>query len=391
MEHKSSLVETPVGMIKIGMYVAEIDRPWLETPFATQGFAITSEEDIDFVAAHCQYVYVDPQLTQHESITKKRFQAKTTNSTSRLRKEIVASREDLNKATIAMDQVFKGLRSQQAIKANQVEDAVRPLVENVLKRGEALAALMRMRAKSDYLMNHAMAVTIWATMVGRHMSYSREELNVLAMGATLADVGMANLPSHILQKEEPLSREEEQLVRSHVRSSVRIAEESGISDHRIIEIISAHHERHSGAGYPNHQSEKEIPINARIVGIADTYDAMTSRRPYREAYSSFEAISQLNAAKDILFQSHLVDAFTQMIGIFPSGALVELSSGEVAIVMSQNPHRRLQPEIMIVLDSAKKPYPSFVSENLAKLNSKLSIKRELQPGSFGIEAENFFL
>ena len=391
MEHKSNLVETPVGMIKVGMYVAEIDRPWLETPFATQGFAVTSEEDIDFIAEHCQYVYIDPQLTKHQSITKKRFQTKATSSASRLRKEIRATREDLNKATVAMDKVFKDLRNKQSLKADHVEDAVRPLVENVLKRGEALAALMRMRAKSDYLMNHAMAVTIWATMVGRHMSYTREELTVLAMGATLADAGMANLPSHILAKAEPLTREEEQLIRSHVRSSVRLAEESGITDHRIIEIINAHHERHSGAGYPNHQSQKEIPINARIVGIADTYDAMTSKRPYREACSSFEAISQLNAAKDILFQSHLVDAFTQVIGIFPSGSLVELSSGEVAIVMTQNPHRRLQPEIMIILDSAKKPYPTFVSENLANPNSNLSIKRELQPGSFGIEAENFFL
>ncbi len=378
-------------MLKLGMYVAEVDRPWLETPFATQGFLVSSEAEIDFIAENCQFVFIDPKLTQRRSLAQPRFPARSAMKRSALKKALVTTKQDLDKATIAMDRIFTDIRSNERTSAKEVENAVRPLVESVIKQQEALTALMRMRAKSDYLINHAMGTTIWATLLGRHMGYDHAELLILAMGATLADAGMANLPSKLLNKPEELSSEEYKLLKSHVRGSSRLAQESGIDDHRIIEIIECHHERHSGAGYPQHLAHQEIPINARIVAIADTYDAMTSTQPYANALTSFDAISQLNRNKDILFQSHLVDAFTQIIGIFPTGSLVELSTGEVGIVTAQNRHRRLQPEVMIILDKSKKPYPSYISANLVAASCEISITRELPTGAHGIGAENYFL
>ncbi|MFP6815741.1 MAG: HD domain-containing phosphohydrolase, partial [Pseudomonadales bacterium] len=165
-------------------------------------------------------------------------------------------------------------------------------------------------------------------------------------------------------KPGPLTSDQYKLVQSHVKSGVRLVEEAGTVDHRVIEIIACHHERHSGSGYPKGLAGSNIPLTARIAGIADTYDAMITDRPHAPARSSFEAIRELPELKGSLFHHDLTEAFTQAIGIFPTGAIVELNTGEVGIVVGQSPVRRLKPQIIVVLDKKKKPYKNFITCNL---------------------------
>jgi hypothetical protein len=130
------------------------------------------------------------------------------------------------------------------------------------------------------------------------------------------------------------------------------------------------------------------------VGIADSYDAMITERPYRQARSSFEAVQELTDLKGTQFNPDLTEAFTQAIGIFPTGSIVELNSGEVGIVVGQNPHRRLKPQIIVVLDKHKKPYKRFITCDLQRDDGStpnLWITNELQPGTHGLDAQNYFL
>ena len=131
---------------------------------------------------------------------------------------------------------------------------------------------------------------------------------------------------------------------------------------------------------------------ARVAGIVDSYDAMISPRITAAARSSFEALTELQEMCPERFQSELVEQFAQAVGLFPSGCLVELSSGEVAVVFSQNTGRRLRPKVMLILDVAKRPRKTCPIIDLkAESEQSLRIARELPHGEYGIDTAEYFL
>ena len=155
------------------------------------------------------------------------------------------------------------------------------------------------------------------------------------------------------------------------------------------------HERIDGSGYPKQLRGTAISAYGQIAGIVDTYDAMISERPYAAALSSYEAVHRLHDCAGTLFQSDLVEHLTQAIGVFPTGTLVELNTGEVGIVTEQNPARRLRPKISLVLNERKLPRTPIVAD----LNSMdidpskpltVWITRELPQGAFGVDAAMHF-
>ncbi|MCZ6659508.1 MAG: HD-GYP domain-containing protein [Gammaproteobacteria bacterium] len=394
----SELAEVPVGLLKIGMYVAAVDKPWLETPFAVQGFFVETEEDIDYVAAHCQHVYVDPRRVDRRELNTRRYAPSTgPRNTTSLKSELRRATVDYESASVAVEKVFTQLKKNRHLDAGAIESALTPLIQSVLRNSEAMAALIRMKQKNDYIHSHCISTAVWSILLGRHVGLDNDELKVLALGAAMIDVGMVNVPNHIINKPGPLTAKEFKLVKSHVKTGVRLVEEAGTVNHRVIEIIACHHERHSGSGYPNGLAGADIPLTARMAGIADSYDAMITQRPYASARSSFDAIQELTALKGSLFHPDITEAFTQAIGIFPTGSIVELNSGEVGIVVGQNSVRRLKPQIIVVLDKNKVPYKRFITCDLQYQSDpddplrNLRITKELQPGTYGLDAQNYFL
>ena len=156
-----------------------------------------------------------------------------------------------------------------------------------------------------------------------------------------------------------------------------------------------HHERLDGSGYPRGIEGAAIPLLARIAGLVDTYDAMITPRPYAPARTSHEATQELLDCKGQLFQESLVEQFVQAIGLFPTGTMVELNTGEVAIVVTQNTTRRLKPEIIIVMNEEKERLEDSILMDLADQNIKVDgerwINRELLSGTYGISGEEFFI
>ena len=124
-------------------------------------------------------------------------------------------------------------------------------------------------------------------------------------------------------------------------------------DQRVLDMVSTHHERYDGSGYPNGLKGNQIPVFGRIAGIVDSYTAMTRDRPYAKAMSSYDAMREFKAQSDVLFQAEMVEQFIQAIGIFPPGTLVELNTGEVGVVLKEQQAARLQPEIAIILGAEK--------------------------------------
>jgi HD-GYP domain-containing protein (c-di-GMP phosphodiesterase class II) len=200
-----------------------------------------------------------------------------------------------------------------------------------------------------------------------------------------------------LTKSDALTGDEMHLMKTHVAQGVQIVSLIKGVDLRVLEMVRCHHERYNGTGYPQGLAGTAIPIFARIAGVIDTYDAMTSARPYARPLSPYDATRQLSKLAGVEFPAEVVEQFVQAIGVFPVGTLVELNTGEVGMVIAQNRVRRLRPKIILLLDREKRPLETFPILDLrnqladARGENSLWIERGLAPGDYGLDPTEYYL
>ena len=394
-------LEVPVHQLEAGMYIAYLDRPWLDSPFAVQGFYVHNEADILEVAEHCTFVFVDPRRVQRGG-TRARFTngvdappKSADETTMGLRRDFEVAENDYDSAAVVVRKAFDRLRETGELKLATVQEAVNPLIDHVIQRKEAVVALVRMKKKDDYLYNHSISVAVIAAMIGQQIGLPLEDLQKLTLGAALIDVGKVKMPDELLNSSAPLTDEQTGAMRKHVAFSLALITRDQEVDPAVQDIVKYHHERWDGSGYPMGAQGNEIPLMARIAALADTYDAMTTQRPYAASRSSFDTVQELIDQKDIQFPGVLVEQFVQAIGLFPTGSVVELSTGEVGIVVAQNPTRRLKPRVVVVLNADKTPRTELVTIDLQKYTKneeqQVWIKQELPAGAHGIDADALYL
>jgi len=419
--------------LSIGMYVAELDRPWLETPFLFQGFYLETDRDIHELQEYCQHVYVDIDRSGEAVVPESRLSSAVHGSrsglfgrrkarrerakqskqrsgfrkdekddayrpmdTGILRKEILQAKVAHEQTIHAVNDIFASLRNGAEMEMEAAEEAIEPMVESVVKNEDALSWLARMKKKDNYIHDHSIASCVWAMIFGKHLGLDKADLQVLGLGALLMDVGKTRIPTEVLVKKDKPDVREKLLLQKHVEFGREIARRVDGVDARVIQIIGSHHERYNGTGYPQGLKGNDIPVFARIAGIVDAYDAMTTFRPYAEAISTYEAMRKLNDLAGVEFQAEMVEQFVQSVGIFPVGTLVELSTGEIGVVICQNRTRRLRPQIMLLTDEDKAALESFKTIDLRvqlvdAAGESLCISRGLPPGAYGLNPSEYYL
>ncbi|MDH3588501.1 MAG: HD-GYP domain-containing protein, partial [Gammaproteobacteria bacterium] len=396
-------LKIPAHQLREGMYVAQLDRPWLDTPFLFQGFLIRSQREIEELCRYCKWVLIDRERSEIDvGVARNADPVGARSMLSRLAARFVprgrtsvqplASLGDLQrkaypdqKTTMCEElpradasvrqaqdmvrQATQQLQVTETIEYSLVNQAVDPIIDSVLRNKDAMIWLQSMRGKDEYVFSRSVACSVWSVIFGRHLGLDRKTLKLLATGSLLLDLGKMEVPDELLTRNGPLEVDEMQLVRQHVEYGVKMLEGSGGFDARIIEMVRTHHERFNGTGYPSGLKGTQIPALGKIAGILDTFVAMTSQRPHADAMASYDVMRHLHELADVEFQSELVEQFVQAVGMFPTGSLVELSTGEVAIVTAQNRIRRLRPKVMVVLDPGKAMLSDFRSIDLREQNT----------------------
>jgi HD-GYP domain-containing protein (c-di-GMP phosphodiesterase class II)/HAMP domain-containing protein len=186
-----------------------------------------------------------------------------------------------------------------------------------------LSALARtVDAKSPWTAGHSQRVTQMAVDIGRTMGLSAKTLDDLARGGLLHDIGKIAVPTSVLNKEGPLTPEEFAVMKEHPRTGARILEPIPEYGH-LIPIVLQHHEWFNGKGYPFGLAGEAIDLSARVLAVADVYDALTSKRPYREALSHERAISIIADHNGTQFDPQVVDAFFMMLAATGIGRRTE--------------------------------------------------------------------
>ncbi len=393
------------------MFVCRLDRPWLGTPFPLQGFRVSGSEEIAKLNRLCRYVHVDLRLGEAPDPRLIISESDANDENPKVREirdlhefdypQQTTLRSELEHATPAYEalnervgQVMRDLREGKDLDFEALREGIDAMIDSVIRNPDAFACLIELKRKDIYAYRHSLGASVWAATFGRHLGMPRANIDILAQGGLVLDVGKARLPLDLLNKTGRLSDEEMAVMRSHVEHSVEILKATAGVPEPVIEMVATHHERYDGRGYPNGYQAGQIPMFGRIAGIVDTYDALTSPRVYAKPMSPHGAVNVLYEWRDMDFQKELVEQFIQAVGIYPTGTLVELSTGEVAVIISLNGMRRLHPRLMIILDPDKKPYPEFREIDLRDgigSDDPITIRRGLPPGAYGVDPEDMFL
>ena len=399
--------------LKLGMYVSNLDRPWIDTPFLLEGFLIKNEEDISILTQYCSYVYIDtdlgigaskyieeaPRLKSNlylESYLQDNKKQVHYEDTKTTKEELPEAQIAMKNANDKVTHIMEGVKQGKKLKIQEVKGVVEPILDSVVRNAEAYMWLRMMQKKSASTYSHSVENCALAVAFGRHMGLPKNDLKTLAIGLLMMDVGNMRVPEPILNKKGRLTEVEYRIIKKHVGHGVKILQGTKGMNEDIINITLTHHERFDGSGYPGALQKTQIPVYGRMAAIIDCYDAMTSTNQFSSAKSEYAALQNIYNWRGTAFQPELVEQFLQCMGVYPTGSLIEMTTGEVGIVIGQNTMQRMRPKIMLLLDADKSHLIEYMTIDLTKQfedssGYPLNIHRGLDPGSYGLDPKEYYL
>lgn len=411
---RQDIVETeiPVSQLAIGMHVIRLDRPWEDTNFLLQGFIVQNEDDLLSLQSQCHTVVVEgrvdvirrmeknpitsgskrPAETRRpSSLPKKRVTYVNKIDTNR---EMARARAHYGHARETAKSIMSGIRLGRMLDMNNIRQAVDSTVDSVLRNENALLLLSKIKHKDDYTAEHCINVSILAAAFGKHLGLLEDEIRVLALSGMMHDVGKMRIDDAILNKPGALTPEEFAIMKKHTTFGRDILIALPSLEHAAVDVAYSHHERMDGKGYPRGLSSQQIPLFAKMIGLVDTYDAITSSRVYDKGRASMQALQIIHRNKGTQFDEELAVEFIRMIGVYPPGSIVELENGEVGIVVANQKASKLKPVVLLVRDSTKQPITPYRQINLANHLKDSSgevykIAHEVPDGTYSIVMSEF--
>ena len=393
--------EVSVEHLRRGMYVVELDCPWLGTPFDFQGFPVTSDEQIELLKRHCKTVAVDPEREQWRPEPPADQDGALLGSVvyeevTPVESEVVVAREIFKSGEEAIKESFESFRRTGDIDVPRMTAAVSSMTESIQRNPDAMMLLSSLRAKGSHEFGRSLDTSILMVTFGRFLQYPKDRLETLGLAGMLLDVGKTKVPDEVLKKPDMLTPDEYELAKAHVQHSLELIRRTEGLPRGLEEIVRLHHERQDGTGYPHGLSGPDISIDGALAAIVDSFSALTSSRCYAPQTAPSDALSLLHKMRGTLYHEALVEQFIQCIGIYPVGSVVELNTGEVGIVIAQNLVRRLQPRVMVILDSKKTQLATqtildLVREPRDATGAPYRIRRTLAKEQLPLDPSEFFL
>jgi len=398
--------------LKPGMFIEELDRPWLGTPYLLEGLLVTSQEDIEKVAQYSSHVFV----TSEESPNPERlaFRQKpnlmfTDDSNvittfhghyiypqiKNLEQELVEAKKLKQKAVILIKQIKEGINDNLKLDIKVAKELVNAVASSVIRNPDAMLLINDM---DDEHYERSITIATYMISFGRYLCLSPEELTLLGLGGLLMDISLINNLDSSKYRENTDLPIEKSVFFDHVQKSEEILSKIAGMPEIVLQIVAQHHEREDGSGYPRGIGANQIIPYAQMANIVDSYERLIfiPQNSTELAMTPFEALKMLRSITSRWLNITLVQQFVNCIGIFPVGSLIELNTGEVAIVLAHNRVNHLLPRIMIILDPNKQPYTKPWSIDLASSPRNIEaipyeISYELARNAYGINPKDYYL
>lgn len=262
----------------------------------------------------------------------------------------VISEETRFEARISIKNAMDSIRYGNSLDVKPIRNSVCKMIDELMDVKDTMVNLQDLKSNDLYTFSHSVNVCVLSLITGISMKFDEEKLRELGIGAMLHDVGKIRIPSEILNKPESLTAEEFNIVKKHTSYGYELLKKSMVLSTYASYIALTHHERYDGEGYPLGLRGEEIHEFARIVSVADVYDAITSDRVYKKRININEAVEFLIGMGDHQFDYNIVRNFIEHITIYPPGTCVLLNEGEKAIVVDVNKRYPNRPIIRILVD-----------------------------------------
>jgi putative nucleotidyltransferase with HDIG domain len=269
------------------------------------------------------------------------------------------------------------------------EAFISKLISSVSRNHDALMCMTKIRKKDTYLLEHSLNVAILLANFAKHIGLNEEQVKTLTLSGFLLDIGKVKIPDEILHKPGRLNDQEMTIMRDHVFYGSKVLLEMGIPD-QIVAIISQHHERLDGYGYPEGLRGDEISQFGRMIAIVDTYDAITADRCYKAGKSSKKALQVLLQYAPEKYDEGLVKQFVQCIGVFPVGSLVKLNNQKIAIVLKQHPVHATKPIVKVFYSVRGNHYLEPKELDLAATRNGVMIDDAVVASDYKLDFNKYF-
>jgi putative nucleotidyltransferase with HDIG domain len=262
-----------------------------------------------------------------------------------LREEVSRARKLQEKSKAAVTSMFMEARMGNAINVEEAMPLVDEINLSISRNPEAFLNISRLKNKDDYTYLHSVAVCALMIALSKQMGLSDADIKDAGMAGLLHDVGKMMIPEDVLNKPGKLTDEEFEVIKNHPRRGWEVLSESKGANAVALDVVLHHHERVDGTGYPEKISGDALTIFARMGAVCDVYDALTSNRCYKAGWEPSEALRKMAEWRNGHFDERIFYAFVKTIGIYPTGTLVKLKSGKLAVVIEQSAKGLLTPMV----------------------------------------------
>lgn len=345
-----------VDEIETGMYCADVYNA--EGIFILAAHIPVSNPEQIAILKRLGVKHVDIDLTKGKdltdaihTVTAEEFPGITRrpSASDRSYVEELPKAKDLYRKTLqSVRHAIQAIKLGKSFSSRDIEVTVEEIVESILRNADAMVNISQIRGYDDYLYEHSVNVTILACALCHELGYAKDTIVEAGVGAFLHDLGMTWIPENIVNKPDTLTEVEYAVMKRHPAYGIEILRNrKGISDLSRV-VVLQHHERLNGNGYPKGLKNNQIHVMGAVAGIADVYDAMTSDRVHRSAFTPQQALAILYNAIDKEFSRAITENFVKLLGVYPVGSFVQLAGGEKGIVLRVRKERILSPDIAVL-------------------------------------------
>jgi putative nucleotidyltransferase with HDIG domain len=341
----------PVARLKPGMYVLDPGISWLREPllYMREGIIADQEEINDIIRQGFTEVICDPD----------RFAGSLDNfakpsRTPPMATEMPLACETYSNAYARVKQYMEAPPGSSPDVLAQ-EPCVKSIILSLKRDASAILALANLKGLDEYTYRHSVNVAVYAVAFARYLGLSDKEQQLVGLAGLFHDYGKALVPKEILNAPRTLSPEEFTVMRSHVLLGYEKLCKIPNIPVEILDGIAQHHEMHDGSGYPYGLSGSQIGLFGRILSLCDVYDALSSKRVYKDAILPNQALGVMYRMGGTAWAHGYVEHFIKMIGIFPIGTAVRLSNGQRGIVCHSDAAFPALPDVILVQDEDGTP------------------------------------
>jgi HD-GYP domain-containing protein (c-di-GMP phosphodiesterase class II) len=280
-----------------------------------------------------------------------------------------------------LDAVFTNIGSGVSVEVRSIDNITGKLLQTVREqRNDIIGYILGGEVKGHDLAKNSVNSAILSALIAMELKLPNHRIMQIVTGALLHDVGMLRLPREILDKKGGLSEAELQRMQAHPLYTYKIIGKELLYPEDVSLIALQHHERWDGEGYPRRIAGTNIDMGARIVSVADAFEAMVSEKPYRNSMMGYQAMKNLLSDNSRRFDPDVLKAFIQTMGIYPIGSIILLNNGSIARVTEVQGEAPLRPKIRILINEFGKVYKPDEGDIIDLLTEKsLFIARAIDP------------